>query len=174
MDLLHFELGAELLPEARFVQIHRDVRDVICSMLTWAEQRGRPEWLPPPAWPRFRGSGFLARKLNLRLEIVDTAARMWADVVGTGLDLSGGTLAHRLRTVRYEQLVGDPTNQLGELVDWLGIGSSPELEAFLAPDARTTADARSIGRYRSELSDRELRIIERRAGAVLRRLEHDG
>jgi hypothetical protein len=80
-------------------------------------------------------------------------AALWRDSVRLA-DRHALRYPTRYRTVRYEALVRDPEGTLEELCGWLGLPGGAELAAT------TVLHTRSIGRYRTDLTLRELTVIE--------------
>jgi hypothetical protein len=162
------ELILRALPEAWFVHVIRDPRDVVVSMRSAGRGWGR-------SWAPSRTHG---------------AAATWAHNVQCGLDIAQKT--DRYREVRYEDLIGNGTAELGDLFAWLGLPVDGGLcEAALAACRIENlrggaAQVRSPwalkqepeGFYRSgrsggwtgELGRRELNTIEYLAGSLMDRL----
>ena len=161
-----------LLPEAHFVHVIRDGRDVALSVL--------PLWFGP--------------------DTVAEAASDWVEIVAAARrqapDLSSYT------EVRYEDLIGEPERILRELCDLLELGwEAAMLDYHVAARRRLaseTADGSfggrlvpreermrihrligkppqraQIGRWRSEMSAADLRAFERIAGDTLGSLGYE-
>lgn len=167
----HMPAIARLLPEAHFIHIIRDGRDVALSM--------RPMWFSP-------GDAMEAR------------AGQWRDWVSAGL--RDGPLVPHYIEVRYEDLVTRPEATLRDICAFVGVGFEPgmldyssraavrlsDARDFRGPDGElivTAEDRRSAhrlllepprssraGRWRRELSLDELDEFERVAGALRRQL----
>lgn len=161
-----------LLPEARFVHLIRDGRDVAASL---REQPFAPG-----------DGGIEAVAAHWREELL--AARA-----------AGARVAH-YHEVRYERLLAEPEATLREICDFAELPFSPAMlsaheraAARLAelPDARPDADGRVVtraqrverhartatppdrsraGRWRTSLSDEEVATVERVAGDLLAEL----
>ncbi len=114
-------------------------------------------------------------------------AHLWRGHQETGLawaDRLGGTGRENLRILRYEDLVAAPDAELRALCAWLGEDFAPEmLRFFEGKEARRSAalseswantgkpvDAGSVARFRAELSERELQLVEAVARGPMRRL----
>ncbi len=80
-----------LYPECQVVHLVRDPNDVIQS------------------WIHFYGARSVRR-----------AAHSWVRYVRAAHEYARSREAHRALEVRYEDLVGDPEQTLGQLFDWLG------------------------------------------------------
>ena len=108
-----YDLMTELFPEARYVHILRDGRDVAVSMhaasRTWA-----PEMLP-----------HIGRSLT-------GSARLWSDEVAALRDLAA-TVGDRFYEIRYEDLLSEPSRVARGVFEFCGIGVTDEqLERILA------------------------------------------
>ena len=163
-----------LLPEARFVHIVRDGRDVAMSL--------RGLWFGPGA-------------------NVETAARFWAEQITSARAHAAG-LRHYVE-LRYEDLVSDPeaelrrlgdflelpfhlamldhrrtaSERLGELIRPFGANGADQLdiESFRAIHERTTSplDSSRIGRWRQEMTAEDRSRFEAIAGSVLTSLGYE-
>lgn len=147
---------AQVFPGARFIHIYRDPRDVVASMRTM-------EWTAPS---------------------VRDHARNWRKILDEHRRLCHEMPPQRYTGVRFETLVERPEEELRRLCDFLG-------EAFEAPmlryhereqrgfheresawkgqTRRPLSDA-SIGRYRSDLTPRQVALVERLAGPTMVKL----
>jgi hypothetical protein len=169
LNVRHIDWILGRFPEARFVHVIRDGRDVVCSMRQHPDRR----WVDG-AWVKVH------RPLSL-----DQYARRWV------LDTEAG-VAHRgdprYLEVRYEDLVQDPAGVLGSLLGDLGESFDPAMllepdTATTAPDAPAVAPAsgtghhagtaistRSMGRWRTDLTAQEQAVVQGIAGETLARM----
>jgi len=167
--LQHMEVIRSVLPEARFVHIIRDGRDVALSL---------------------RGVWFGA-------DTVRGAARTWAQRIEAGR-ASGRALGGYLE-VRYEALVAAPEHQLRRVCEFVALDFDPAmLEYHRRADARMEEEARDlptearivpaderralhtrlrlapdaarVGRWREEMSRADRRAFMAVAGRTLRSL----
>ncbi len=169
--LLHMRAIADLLPEAHFIHLIRDGRDVAVSI--------RNLWFGPDS--------------------IDTAARWWVSRLEEGRRQAAG-LAHYVE-VTYEDLVTAPESVLRRLCAFLDLPWSPTLleyhegararlaeldQDIVSPDGTRTIsaserraifaatsrkpDPRSCGRWVTEMSDADRIVFERIAGETLRGL----
>jgi hypothetical protein len=170
-NVLRIPYVAAIFPEARFVHIVRDGRDVACSMVPGC---GGAEWrhLKPPSWREH----FRERTGAVR------CALAWREAVETGLaDLEGRDHLQ----VRYEDLVSAPAEVAQRLLGFLRLPPSPEVEAFcgrITDDTRGSYHAKGqdhwfrgdhgvrVGRWRENLGEAERDEVCRIAGPLLRRL----
>lgn len=111
-------------PDARFLHVVRDPRDVVCSLLaagaSWA-------------------SGWAPRNAH-------DAAHLWRSLVSEGRGIADMT--DRYREVRYEDLQADTAGELAGVLSWMGLSHSARTcrEAARA----TSLDAVSSGRQRDD------------------------
>jgi sulfotransferase family protein len=140
-------------PEAAFVQLVRDPRDVIAS--TYAFQNKQPT-----SW---QGATFEARVGHMVGFLRDTAAM-----------LAG---RHSL-LLRYEELVTDSERRTRELFAFLGLDVAPPVRAFLHGEAKRLFGAQgtsaspdaSIGRWRQDLTPAQQAAAQAALADQLRRL----
>ena len=169
------EMIERLLPEAAFIHIVRDPRDVVLSIIS----AGAPWWGSQD--PR-------------------EAAERWSERVRTCR--AQGARARRYLEVRYEDLIRSPTRILRNLCEFLELEWDPamlsyheraadrlaELGSFPYPEgARMAAGderralhamtskppaASRIGRWREELPAADRAVVEEVAGELLRELDY--
>ncbi len=149
-------------PEARFVHVLRDGRDVACSLRTHPRHRvENGKLVPLDTWKAIAGC---ARRWR---EDIEASRPFWSD--------------RRFRTVRYEGLVLNPKPVLEELMAFLG---EPWDEAMLAhaaagspfrdvtrfaqnPEALAVVSSASLSRWQRDLNTKDRRIFKRIAGNLL-------
>ncbi len=165
---LSFFLPAALqaYPAGRAIHIVRDGRDVVCSLLErgWlsASQNGRDDarrrygpharfWVEPELAGRFEGVSDARR-----------AAWAWRRYV-----TAARSVPERSIEVRYEQLTTDPGAVAEQIAADLEVSAS-ELRRLLAE-----AHPDSVGRYRDELTEAQLKEVEDEAGPLLLELGYD-
>jgi LPS sulfotransferase NodH len=148
----HLERIRSVLPEAVFLHVVRDGRDVV------------PAIVKAPFGPRTN----------------DEAAVMWATQVRAGID-AGARLGDGYLEIRYEELVADPASVLAEVCGELALDFDdamlhPEVhaDAMLAsarhPGAHTSLHkpiTNGLRNWRTDLTDSEVARIELLAGDVL-------
>jgi len=147
---------AEVFPSAKFIHIYRDPRDVVASMR-------RMEWT--------RGS-------------VRDEARNWRKILDDHRRLSAEFPVATYTEVCFETLVQQPEAELRRLCGFLGEAFEPamlryyereqsgfhEREAGWKGQTRRPLSDASIGRYRQQLSPREIALVERVAGPTMVKL----
>ena len=136
---------AEILPEARFVHVIRDGRDVALSL--------REEWRAP------------GRDLA-------TLVRYWSERIRQAREEAGRSL--RYLEVRYEALVAEPERTLRDVCAFLDLAFDPRMPRHHQTTRRRLAsclpDAGLVGRWRREMTPEERDACEAVAGDLLAEL----
>ena len=148
-------------PDARFVHVLREGRDVACSLRTHPRNKVVDGKLVPlDTWKSLAGC---ARRWR---DDIECSRPWWSDP--------------RFHTLRYEDLVRQPESVLRRLMAFLG---EPWDDAMLAhgggastrdvtrfaqnPEAIGAVNASSIGRWERDLDAKDRRIFKRIAGPLL-------
>jgi hypothetical protein len=155
----------EIFPDARFIHLVRDGRDVACSLLTM-------NWINPHT----------GRKWDY-VQNIANAARYWRDVVTfVRQQAEHPTLTGRVLEVRYESLVADTEATMRQVLQFIG---EPWDDAVLSyhtkdrshePSEASTAQAiqpvtrRSIGRWQTEMTRLDRAAFKAEAGELLKAL----
>jgi len=105
--LYAMELIAEIFPEARFIHVLRDGRDVCVSVRAAARS-----WMPD--WKRTFGGS------------MEASAKSWHDAVRRARN-DGKNLGDRFMEIRYETLKADPIAAYKQLFDFCGIPCTDEI-----------------------------------------------
>lgn len=144
-----------LFPEARFIHLYRDPRDVALSM------RER-NWSPGPAALR-------------------RYARTWTKAMRRHLDYACRLGTERYLALKYEDLVENPEAELRRVCAFLGEAYDPAMlrhhertergymareEAWKSLADKPVSKSR-VGRYRDTLTPRQIRLIERTAAPLM-------
>lgn len=161
----HLPLLDEIFPDARFLHIVRDGRDVACSYREVMNKKSASPYAP-----------------NLKTDIESIANEWSANVNKVACYLDELSNAKQT-TVRYEDLVLQPESVLSEICSWLNVSYEPQmlafhetnkckqLEPFLTMDwkQRTVEpiSADTVGRYRVLLSVEEQHLFNLAAGQSL-------
>lgn len=152
---------AAVFPEARFIHLYRDPRDVALSM----RERG---WAPGPAE-------------------VGRYARTWARAMRRHLAYERTLGPTRYLALRYEDLAAEPERELRRVCDFLGEAFDPAMldyprrrdrgyvdrERAWKALADTPVSTARIGRFRDGLTPREIRLCERSAGRMMGVMGYD-
>ncbi len=148
-----------LWPEARFVHLIRDGRDVCSSVAGWDNEKR-----------------MVKRFSTWETDPVSTIAVWWEQLVRLGRE-AGAELPGRYHEVRYEDLVGDPVRECVGLCGFLGVPYDERMVSF--QEGRTkddpTLDAKhgwrpittGLRSWRSEMSRPDLERFEAVAGGLL-------
>ena len=127
----------ELFPNARLIHMSRDGRDVAASV--FRSKHGHK-------------NGY-------------AAGRYWNDHIlaaRSGRDLVGSENFYELR---YEDLLGDPVGSFAGLVEFLRM--DPSLVDAWEKDADSILKRNNTNKWKTQLSDRDIRLFERVAGDTL-------
>jgi Sulfotransferase family len=101
------ETVAELFPQARFIHVVRDGRDVVSSLLRKRHADGRP-WV----------------------QSFDAAHAVWTRHVAVGCEFGASLAPSRYLELRYEDLVRDDATEARRIFDFLGLELHQDVAAF--------------------------------------------
>jgi len=147
-------------PNARFIHVIRDGRDVACSL------RHHPK-------ERIEHGRIIPIETN---NPMDRCATRWRDDVCDGLAYRGHP---RVMEVRYEDLVRDPGDQFGRVCAFIGETFDESMlrpsaneparpgQNLNNPDASSSITPKAIGRWERDLSGVERRVVDDIAGELL-------
>jgi hypothetical protein len=148
---------SSLWPEARFVHLIRDGRDVFLSVRDWG--KGAPKFA---SWAE---------------DAISTTACWWDWQVRLGREAGAELGPARYHELRYESLVADPERECAALCDFLGLPYDAAMLRF--HEGRTSDDPRldakkawrpvtqGLRSWKSELSADDVGRFEAAAGALL-------
>jgi hypothetical protein len=155
MGMLH-----ELWPQARFVHVIRDGRDVTLSMIDWK-----------------RADRSVGRFPVFKEDPISASALWWKWHVQIGRRTSSRLGDGLYYEVGYERLVADPAKECGKLCEFLGLDYEDSMLAFHQSRTRTKQglDAKrawlpvtpALREWQSEMSASELERFEAVAGDLL-------
>jgi hypothetical protein len=134
----HYAAALALYPRARFIHLVRDGRDVCASWLKFG-------WL---------GNAYEA---GLR----------WRHALAEWQAVKPRIAAARRVELRFEDLIRAPERELARLCDFLGAPYAPEMLAYHRDTTYERPDPGQAGKWRQQLSRRELRLFESVAAAEL-------
>jgi protein-tyrosine sulfotransferase len=161
-NVLHLEYLFARFPEARFVHMLRDGRDVACSLRTHPRHRVvNGKLVPVKTW-----------------KPMEECATRWRDSLLAAKPFWNDS---RLLTVRYEELVAEPRATISRLLEFV---SEPWDDAVLAhheaesefrdatkfpqnPEALRPIGATAIGRWERDMTARDREAFKRLAGDLL-------
>jgi hypothetical protein len=131
----------ELYPDAQFVHVVRDGRDVALSL----------------------------EKTAFGPKNACEAATAWTRAVRQVRSFAETLPAHQFVEVRYEELIDRPADVLVRLADFLGIDDADgKLAAYISNCVRAEVKPDNAGKWRTAMRAREVERFEALAGAVLR------
>jgi uncharacterized membrane protein YkvA (DUF1232 family) len=142
-------------PQAKFVHVIRDGRDVACSLR-------QARWM---SLEKITGGADRSSP-----EALEACIRYWAERVRFGRSLAGDP---RYYEVRYEDLLERPEETLKGLVAFLGVPWDARLlaaEDGASERAAAPLSRASMGRWRKDLSAEEAKIVQTHAGDLLTEL----
>ncbi|GGK67449.1 hypothetical protein Sme01_09500 [Sphaerisporangium melleum] len=152
----------EVFPQARFVHIVRDGRAVVNSWLQmwwWRGHLGPSGWhygpLPPAYAREWEREGH---------SLVHLAAIGWKLLMDAYDAAAASVPPHLWLEVRYEDLVADPRERFGEILDFLGLPWSPAFERGFARHAFRTG---RVDAFRRDLTPGQIALLNRSLGAHL-------
>ena len=151
-NLLYMKELFELFPQAKFLHIIRDGRDVASSIVA----NGWWPVLDPIVGENFRGVR----------HTVKNAARYWRVHLERGFDISGCIGEKAYKEVKLETLIEDRDSTLQDICDFLG-------EPFDAKMLRVRLKGDSVGRWRESFSESDKANFKAEAGQMLIRLGYE-
>jgi hypothetical protein len=162
----------ELYPDAKIVCMVRDPRAVVASYRDWKNQGGlRRAEGDPDYLAAIRADEERAR---MSYHIV-LASMMWRGAANAGFEAQMRFTPDRARLVRYEDVTDDPEATVRSVTDWLGVDFDPAMLDIPLHNSSTIQFAEQAGvssaprdRWREVLSDREIGVVQKVAGATLR------
>lgn len=165
---------AGAFPDARFVQVIRDGRDVVAGMLADSDTLA---WFRPgfanldTEFPNpFLGvENETDRAGWAELSLAGKCAMRWRSAVRMSARLRSAFSAEQLTTIRYEELVSKPESAASMVSDFVGVTVS-------AIALRDPAPQRALepGAWRRTLSAEQATEVEKVAGDELRRVGYGG
>lgn len=166
---------AEVFPDAVFLHVYRDGRDVAVSHAeqpwlnaastgTGKSGRGGTPWgAAPRFWVEPERREEFSQVSDLR-----RSAWMWRRFTSSALAQLAGLPADRVRHLRYEDIVSRPAEAAEVVADFLAVDGPAGREALHARFAK--ARPNSVGRWRQRLAEQDLADVLAEAGPLLREL----
>lgn len=164
------ELG-EIFPDAQFIHMLRDGRDVTCSLVTM-------NWIDPVT----------GLKVDF-LQTMNSAARFWRDTVMAGREQAAHpSLTGRVLEVRYEALVTEPVATMRQVLAFLGEewdeavlshhtkdrrGEQEQVDPCMAGILKPVNQS-ALGRWQQEMTSLDKAAFKAEAGALLTELGYAG
>lgn len=153
-------------PKAKFIHLLRDPRDTICSLRTH------------PKWKVIHGERV---PKNTDRPIPDCLDR-WIHDVSSGVTMGRPLGDQRYTEIRYEDILDDPKPRLEKLFAFLGVEWEEAVLDFHTqkddlggthPRASKPLDKSRVARWKSELSEAQVALIKRRAGALAAKVGYE-
>lgn len=134
----HFDQILRIWPDARFIHLLRDGRDVSrsCIGMGWAGN----VWTGVERWIE--------------------AEQLWAT-------LKALLTPDRYIEITYESLIANPQDVLTEVCNFMGISYEEAMLAYDESTTYDTPDPRFVAQWRRKLSDREIQLVESRIADML-------
>ena len=134
----HFDRLLKIWPNAKFIHIMRDGRDVArsCIGMGWAGN----------VW---------------------TGIERWIEAENLWTNLSQKLSAHQKIEVTYESLISHPQSVLKALRNFLEIPFKPQMLTYDKTTSYDLPDAKLIYQWKRKLSSKEIQLIESRIGNML-------
>lgn len=153
---------ADVFPDALFVDVVRDPRAVVRSLLRvdfW--KRG----LSAPYWDGALSERQAALWKRTGRSPVALAALQWCSVYERTVEEIGLTGNPYLR-IRYEDFVREPAETVEGVLEFCGLGSSRRVDLYLRGQDYSNRNRK----YREELATDDVRLIEQIAGSSMKEL----
>lgn len=168
---------AQTFPEAQFIHIIRDGRDVALSLskkpwfLAAQANSGRYE---PGGYPYGPYSQFWVEE-DRRQEFEETSdihrcIWVWKRFTEDALSAASTLPSERYCEVRYESIGETPQLCAEQLLDFMRIDNPSSRAAFT--QALNTVDPNLSGQWRTGLTDEDLSVVEQEAGSLLSALSY--
>lgn len=146
----------QAFPEARFVFLYRDPRQVLSSMMeAWRSGRfktyvGLPGW-PLPYWALLLTPGWQSLAGKPLIEIV---TGQWQAATDLLLDDLAALPTADVTSIRYDAFLADPQREMLRLCEWLGLDWDRPLAGPL-PYARHTVSKPDPDKWRAKAAEIE-------------------
>jgi len=144
-NLLYADVILRLYPEARFVNVVRDGRDVLASLL---ERK---------FWPIASSARFQATEPFSGAVDFDTAVGYWTTMLDVGREVERRVGLSRWLNIRLEDVAGRLDQTVGLVCDFLRIEWSPEMADALR--GRIQAHSLNTQRWKSDLTAEQIRCF---------------
>jgi hypothetical protein len=191
---LRVEFIDEIFPEAQFVFLVRDGRDVVASaMKRWVAPLDilyimrKARFVPLADVPHYASRYFINRILQFyskerklsfwgpRFEgmkeavrtksLLEVCAEQWARCVQKSIEQMRDIESSRIYSLKYEDFVRSPASETEALAGFLGVKVVPGGTRRLVSDV----SPKSIGKWRTEFSKNDLRLVEPLIEAAMRK-----
>lgn len=166
---------AQTFPDAKFIHIIRDGRDVALSLSKkpwFLASQANSGLFEPGGYPYGNYSQFWV-EADRREEFEATSdihrcIWVWKRFTETALKETSNLLGSRYLVLRYENLVFNPLEETNQILDFLNVDSDQSQNQFY--QAVKAVKTSSISGWKREFSPEQLQIIEQEAGLLLKEL----
>jgi len=134
----HFDRLLRIWPNARFIHLLRDGRDVARSTI---------------------GMGWAGN--------VWAGVERWIEAEELWSTLQEAVPAERRVDVTYESLISNPPQELTRICEFIGVNYSPSMMNYIQQTTYDTPDPKYIAQWRRKLSEREIQLVEARIADML-------
>jgi hypothetical protein len=134
----HYDRILRIWPDARFIHLRRDPRDVARS------------------WMELGWSGN-----------VWAAARTWSQLDQLWCDVKARLRKDRYFELRFEDLVSDPPTTLKAICEFLGVAYDAQMLTYHRSSTYGPVDPKQVEKWRTALTPNEQRILENEIGDLL-------
>lgn len=134
----HFDRLLYIWPDAKFIHLVRDGRDVAhsCIGMGWAGN----------VW---------------------TGVERWIEAEGLWVQLSQKLPAEQQIELTYEELISDPVNTLSRLCNFIGIPYEPAMLSYPQKTTYDFPDSSLIAQWKRKMSEWEIQLVESRISSML-------
>ncbi|WP_194841237.1 sulfotransferase family protein [Salinibacillus xinjiangensis] len=151
----------QVFPNAKFIHVIRDGRDVACSLkrMEWTNFNGEPLWY---------------------VENLENATKYWAEIITKGIeDAKSPLLNGKIKFVKYEELVSNPKNIMKKVLNFLEEQWNPsvldynKVQRNEEPVESSTKQVskklytQSMNRWQREFTDENKEMFKNIAGSLL-------
>lgn len=136
----HFDRLLVPWSDARFIHLVRDGRDVAHSVV---------------------GMGWAGNAW--------TGCQRWIDAERLWDSLALRLPAERRIELSFESLVRDPSRELSRVCEWLGVEFDAKMLEYWRSSSYERPNPAMIGKWRNELAEQDVRLVESRIGPMLER-----
>lgn len=167
----------DAFPGARLIFMVRDPRGCVVSYRDWTQKKIDDAKLnQDAAFMAAYGEELLRKARSYNIVI---ATLMWRAAINAAIDAVDRLGADRVRVMRYEDIVANPSAEIEALCGWLGVTFSPDMlgvslaNSSYGSVAGAGVTTKPMDRWRERLSLREIRVVQTVAGRSLTRLGYD-
>lgn len=144
-NLLYADLIAKIYPDAKFIHVVRDGRDVVSSIL---EKK---------FWPVAKSKRYASTSNFFGDITFEKVADYWANLIDIGLEQEARIGPERWLNVRFEDFSSGVEDAFGHVYEFLGVPQSADVVAKMSKHVRQNST--NTERWRRDLSDEQIKRI---------------